>query len=137
MLFGAIMLPEAVNHVSWIYIIYALMSLTFIRMVPVMISLIGKGLTIPTLLYLGWFGPRGVASILYVLLVVDKNNLGGEKIIFTITAFTVLLSIFLHGMTAVPVANAYASKIDEMPPHVKHLEIKKVRHLPTRVKHIN
>ncbi len=134
MLFGAVMIPDVVQSISWIYIIYALISLTIIRMIPVAVSLIGKGLTTPSLLYLGWFGPRGAASILYVLLVVDKSNLSGESVIFTITAVTVLLSVFLHGLTAVPGATAYASAIDKAPPEKKDSEMKEVRHLPTRIK---
>lgn len=136
MLFGAIMVPDAVDNISWVYVIYALLSLTVVRMLPVAISLIGKGLTTPTLLYMGWFGPRGAASILYVLLVVDKKDLSGEYLIFNITASTVLLSVFLHGLSAVPGANAYASTIGKTPPEKKDSEMKQVKQLPTRIKHL-
>ena len=114
MLFGAVMVPDALGGISWRYILYAIISLTVIRLIPVAISLIGKGLSAPSILYVGWFGPRGVASILYVLLVVDKYNFSGEAVIFNITAITVLLSIFLHGLTAVPAANAYASTLEKL-----------------------
>ncbi len=134
MLFGAILVPEAVEDFSWVYAIYALLSLTVVRMIPVALSLIGKGLTTPSFLYLGWFGPRGAASILYVLLVVDKSNLSGEKVIFAITAVTVLLSVFLHGLTAVPGAKEYASAIEKTPSEKKGSEMREVRHLPTRIK---
>lgn len=136
MLFGAIMLPYAIGNISWLYITYALISLTLVRMIPVAISLIGKKLTFPTILYMGWFGPRGVASILYVLVVVDKYNFSGQTIILNVTAITVALSILLHGVTAVPGANAYASTIVAKPDTDKHAEMKEVRELPTRAKNL-
>jgi len=135
MLFGAIMVPVAIGDLNWLFILYALISLTIVRMIPVAISLIGKRLSTPSILYLAWFGPRGVASILYVLLVVDKYELSGETIIFNVTAITVLLSVFLHGVTAVPGANAYASSLEAVPDEEKDAEMKQVRHLPTRRKH--
>jgi NhaP-type Na+/H+ or K+/H+ antiporter len=137
MLFGAIMVPDALGGISWRYILYAIISLTVIRIIPVAISLIGKGLSAPSILYVGWFGPRGAASILYVLLVVDKHDFSGEAIIFNVTAITVLLSVLLHGVTAVPGANAYASTIEATPDQDKHAELKEVRNLPTRAKHVN
>ncbi|MCK5392610.1 MAG: cation:proton antiporter [Deltaproteobacteria bacterium] len=137
MLFGAIMIPNAIGEISWVYILYAVISLTLVRMIPVAISLIGKRLTAPSILYLGWFGPRGVASILYVLVVVDKHDFSGEAIIFYVTTITVLLSILLHGLTAVPGANAYASTLEKIPPENKESEIKEVQHLPTRAKHFH
>ena len=137
MLFGAIMIPNAIGEISWVYILYAVISLTLVRMIPVAISLIGKRLTAPSILYLGWFGPRGVASILYVLVVVDKHDFSGEAIIFYVTTITVLLSILLHGLTAVPGANAYASTLEKTPPENKESEIKEVQHLPTRAKHFH
>ena len=135
MLFGAVMVPDAIGVLNWHIIIYALVSLTIVRMAPVAISLIGKGLSIPSKLYLGWFGPRGAASILYVLVVVDKHNLSGENTIFNVTVITVLLSVFLHGLTAVPGANAYASSVDAKPDADKEAETKQVSHMPTRKSH--
>ncbi len=134
-LFGAIMVPDVLENFSWIYVIYGLLSLTLVRMIPVALSMTGMGLTTPSFIYLGWFGPRGAASILYVLLVVDKSHLSGENLIFNITATTVLLSVFVHGLTSVPGAKAYASAIDKRPPEEKDSEMKEVRHLPTRIKH--
>jgi NhaP-type Na+/H+ or K+/H+ antiporter len=137
MLFGAVMVPDAFGGISWRYILYAIISLSVIRIIPVAISVIGEKLTFPTILYMGWFGPRGAASILYVLIVVDKHDFSAENIIFNVTAITVLLSVFLHGLTAVPGANAYAATLDNTPPESKSSEMKEVRVLPTRAKHIN
>ena len=136
LLFGAVMVPDALGAISWQYILYAILSLTLIRLLPAAISLIGKGLTAPSVLYLGWFGPRGAASILYVLLVVDEYDFSGQSIIFNITAITVLLSVFMHGLTAVPGANAYASTLEKTPMENKSSEIKEVKKLPTRSRHV-
>lgn len=136
LLFGAVMVPDALGAISWQYIFYAILSLTVIRLLPVAISLIGKGLTAPSVLYLGWFGPRGAASILYVLLVVDKYDFSGQSIIFNITAITVLFSVFMHGLTAVSGANAYASTLEKTPMENRSSEIKEVKKLPTRTRHV-
>ncbi len=89
-------------------IIYALLSLTFIRMVPVFISLLGKHMRWETTLFLGWFGPRGLASILFVLLVLEHADLVHESLIFNTAIVTVGFSILLHGITALPGVSGYA-----------------------------
>ncbi|MCU7815414.1 MAG: cation:proton antiporter [Candidatus Thiodiazotropha sp. (ex Rostrolucina anterorostrata)] len=66
-LFGVALLPQVWNHLSWDSVVYALLSLTLVRMLPVFTSLIGKHLRWETSLFLGWFGPRGLASILFLL----------------------------------------------------------------------
>ena len=65
MLFGSVLIIPAFSHININIIIYSILSLTIIRMLPVMISLIGKKLKFSTVLFLGWFGPRGLASILF------------------------------------------------------------------------
>lgn len=129
MLFGAILLPKGIDNINWDVLGYALLSLTIIRMIPVAISLIGKKLTWATITYLGWFGPRGVASILYVLLVVGEHNLSEENLIFSVTALTVMLSVFFHGATAVWGANTYASSLAKFS---SPEELKSVKELPPR-----
>lgn len=111
MLFGAVMLPQVSFVSGWRVFAYGLFSLTAARMIPVMLSLAGKGLSAPGVVFMGWFGPRGAASILYVLLVVDQHDFSGESIIFQATAMTVVLSVFLHGLTAVSGARAYAGTL--------------------------
>jgi len=103
-LFGLIFVPDALPHITLNSWIYALLSLTVIRMIPVLISLTGAGLPLNARIFLAWFGPRGIASILYLLLVSeqlgfsDSNPAHAE--LFATTVLTVLLSIFLHGMSA-------------------------------------
>jgi len=71
LIFGAVLLPEGLQHMNLTIFLYAVLSLTVIRMVPIAISLLGAGLRLPTHLFLGWFGPRGLASILFVLLILE------------------------------------------------------------------
>jgi NhaP-type Na+/H+ or K+/H+ antiporter len=106
-IFGAVMLPLALDGISASVILYAVLSLTVIRMVPVAISLRGIKVHRATTLFLGWFGPRGLASILYVVTILEAEALAGFALIFDIVMITVLLSVFAHGITAAPLANRY------------------------------
>jgi len=92
-MFGVALLPQAWSHISSSVVIYALLSLTVIRMIPVFISLIGKHLRWETTIFLGWFGPRGLASILFVLLVLEQANLRHESLVFDTVIVTVAFSI--------------------------------------------
>lgn len=105
-IFGLVLAPVAIAEFQWIYLVYALLSLTVIRMGAVAISLIGTGVHLPTILYLGWFGPRGLATIVFVLLVFGEGIIS-EPIRAT-AYLTVLLSIILHGITSAPLAALYA-----------------------------
>ena len=111
MIFGMVMLPLALDQVSGQIVLYAILSLTLIRMVPVALSLIGTKVKPVTVLFLGWFGPRGVASILYIFTVLDAEELTGLPIIYTAAMITVLFSIFAHGLTAAPLANLYGKRM--------------------------
>lgn len=107
--FGAIMLPTALNNINGTVLLYALLSLTIIRILPVAISMAGAKISWLTINFLGWFGPRGIASILYLFTVLEEENLASTNLIYTAVLITVLLSILFHGITAVPGA-AYYSK---------------------------
>jgi len=109
-LFGALMVPDLATASSPSIWIYAILSLTLIRMLPVAISLLGTRLKASSVLFLGWFGPRGLASILYVLTVLEDYQLGSEEGVYATVVATVLLSIFLHGATAAPAAKAISTK---------------------------
>lgn len=102
-------------------LLYALLSLTVVRMLPVAASLLGTGLTVPTLGFLGWFGPRGLASILFAVLILEEADLAVQPQILTIVSWTVLLSVFAHGMSARPAAAAYGRHVARMPDdHAEH-----------------
>lgn len=88
---------------------YAIMSLTIIRMLPVAICLMGTQFRWRTIGLIGWFGPRGIASVLYLLLMVNDLDLKGHERIISVIVLTVLLSVFLHGVSAVPLSRLYAA----------------------------
>ena len=102
-LFGLIYVPDALPQITPETVIYALLSLTLIRIIPVVLALTGTGLDIKEKLFLGWFGPRGIASILYLLMVIEQlgfaEQLPGYQLLFPTVVATVVLSIFVHGMS--------------------------------------
>jgi NhaP-type Na+/H+ or K+/H+ antiporter len=108
-IFGGALVTPALDHVSARTLLYAVASLTVIRLVPVALALIGSGAARPTVAFCGWFGPRGLASVLFlVLLIEDAPGLEHLSTVAAVVTWTVLLSIVAHGMTAVPLAAAYA-----------------------------
>ena len=106
-IFGAVMLPQALQHAVWGTVLLALLFLTLVRMIPVAISVKGLGLSLPSKLFLGWFGPRGIASILFALLILEDYPIPGGEELLACVVITVALSILLHGVTAAPMAKAY------------------------------
>jgi NhaP-type Na+/H+ or K+/H+ antiporter len=114
LVFGAVLLPEGITNVEPAYFIYAVLSLTVIRMLPIVVSLLGSGVRLPTQLFLGWFGPRGLASILFVLLILEEAEILHQSQILSITVITVGLSIVLHGVTAAPFASVYGRIAESM-----------------------
>jgi sodium/hydrogen antiporter len=111
MLFGAVLFPEAIEHLTLNSFVYALLSLTLIRIASVFIALAGHRLCSKTMLFIGWFGPRGLASILLVLLVVQNSDLPHVGQISATVMLTVMLSVLLHGVTAVSWAKRYGEWI--------------------------
>ncbi len=114
LVFGVALLPEGLAQATPVHFVYALLSLTVIRMIPIALSLIGAGVEPATQLFLGWFGPRGLASILFVLLILEDTELAHRHDLLTITVITVALSIVLHGVTAAPFAKRYGRHTEEM-----------------------
>ncbi|WP_076411910.1 sodium:proton antiporter [Shewanella sp. UCD-KL12] len=113
-LFGLAFVPMTLAHISLDVVLYALLSLTVLRMLPVMISLIGAKLDLATMAFIAWFGPRGIASILYVLIVAHElGGIEGFETIYAVVTVTVLMSILAHGLTAQPFANWYAKNHKE------------------------
>jgi NhaP-type Na+/H+ or K+/H+ antiporter len=96
-------------------LLFAMLSLTVIRMIPVALALAGTGLSRSTVLFVGWFGPRGLASIVLGLVYLERHtNLPGESTIRLAVMATVLLSIFAHGLSALPGIDLYASRISSL-----------------------
>ncbi|GGE87751.1 cation:proton antiporter [Mycetocola zhadangensis] len=108
-LFGASLVPAALEFMSVSTILYAVTSLTVIRMVPVALALPRTGLDTSTALFMGWFGPRGLASVVFALLAIEE--LGNSEPVgraVSAVACTVLLSVVLHGVSAGPLGRRYA-----------------------------
>ena len=114
-LFGAILLGPALGELSWKLALYAVLSLTLIRMLPVAIAMLGLRARAPTLGFVGWFGPRGLASIVFAVIVVEESNLPHEKLIVLAIYLTVGLSVFAHGISAAPLADRYARWYERHP----------------------
>ena len=111
LLFGMIALVPAIETADASCYIYAALSLTVIRMIPTALSLIGLKLKASTVMFLAWFGPRGLASLLFALLVIGEFNLPHGERILTISVLTVMFSMVAHGISAVPGARLYAALI--------------------------
>jgi NhaP-type Na+/H+ or K+/H+ antiporter len=106
--FGAALLGPAFEHVSWQIALYAVLSLTIVRMLPVAISLWGTHARAPTVAFMGWFGPRGLASIVFAVIVEDAH-LPHAGTIVAASCLTVGLSVLLHGLSAAPLVSRYAT----------------------------
>jgi len=116
-LFGLMVVPYGAAAWDWRMLAYALLSLTVIRMTPILLSLWGSGLNLRSGALLAWFGPRGIASVLYLLLAFEALQPNGNlSQLAGLVSLTVLLSIFAHGLSAVPLARAYAANPQALPP---------------------
>jgi sodium/hydrogen antiporter len=108
LVFGAVLLGPALEHMSWQIALYAVLSLTIVRMLPVAISLWGSHARPPTVAFIGWFGPRGLASIVFAVIVEDTYRAHTDTIL-NACYLTVGLSVLLHGLSAAPLVRRYAA----------------------------
>jgi len=113
-------------------ILYAVLSLTVVRMLPVAISMIGTGLRRDTVLLMGWFGPRGLASVVFGLLAAGAFEEAGSTMqpLALLVPLTVLISVFAHGLSAQPLVNWYSRRLSEA--QEEHTELVEVPELPAR-----
>jgi NhaP-type Na+/H+ or K+/H+ antiporter len=107
--FGSAVIGKYYDFFTWNVLLYALLSLTVIRMLPIVLALVGTGESMAGKLFLGWFGPRGLASVVFLIIVIDEKVPGNETMAITVVC-TVTLSILLHGLTARPLANWFAAQ---------------------------
>jgi NhaP-type Na+/H+ or K+/H+ antiporter len=108
-LFGVVMVPELAD-ITWNDLVFALLALSVLRMLPVWLALRGAGFDGATVGLIGWFGPRGLASVVFALLAFDElAPVQGARVVVVITA-TVLASVLLHGFSAAPIAQRYANR---------------------------
>jgi len=101
LIFGSLIITEFFPEFTWEVVIYAVLSLTIIRMVPVFLSLFNTGMSAKEKIFMGWFGPRGLATIVFAIMVVDVQLPHKSTIIITVVC-TIMLSVILHGFTANP-----------------------------------
>jgi len=108
-IFGSAVVGQAASYFSWLDLLYAVLSLTIIRMLPVFVVLTGMGVSTEGKLFMGWFGPRGLASIVFCVIVVNAHLPNSGPIAMTVVC-TIMLSILTHGITANPWSKAYGER---------------------------
>jgi NhaP-type Na+/H+ or K+/H+ antiporter len=108
--FGAAVIGRSIDSVTWQVVVYAVLSLTLIRMVPVFLSLTGMKMRADEKLFMGWFGPRGLASIVFAVIVLHENLPGGDTISMTVVS-TIILSVVFHGISANPLADVLGARL--------------------------
>jgi NhaP-type Na+/H+ or K+/H+ antiporter len=108
--FGAAVVGRSIGSLSWQIVLYALLSLTLIRMVPVFLALTGMKMRTDEKLFMGWFGPRGLASIVFAIIVLNEHLPGGDTISITVVC-TIILSVIAHGISANPLIAALGARI--------------------------
>jgi len=101
---------QVLPQLGWNHVLYALLSLTVIRMLPIFLSLTGLPLDAVDKLFVGWFGPRGLVSVVFVIIVLDRDLPGADSMAMAVVC-TVLLSIVAHGLSAVPLARIYGARV--------------------------
>jgi NhaP-type Na+/H+ or K+/H+ antiporter len=120
--FGVGLVVPALQAATPGTVFYVLLSLTVIRMIPVALGLLGTHCDRSTAVFLGWFGPRGLASLLFALLIVDEADLARESVILTTVSLAVLVSVFLHGITARKGSALYAGRMAQMGPDMPEMQ---------------
>ncbi|MDG2380863.1 MAG: cation:proton antiporter [Pirellulaceae bacterium] len=108
--FGAVVFGQALQQISWQTILYAILSLTIVRILPVLLCLSGVAMRWDTKLFVGWFGPRGLASIVFIVLVIGQELPGATRLTDVVT-WTVALSIVAHGLSALPFTKLYVKRL--------------------------
>ena len=129
LVFGAVAVPIVFERADWQVVAYAVLSLTVVRMLPVALALIGTRLPRRTVAFIGWFGPRGLASIIFALIALEELHVEAERAVAVI-GMTVLLSVFAHGLSAKPLASRYGANVDDTTPAPAGREVP--RQLPVR-----
>ena len=124
LIFGAVFAgPVLRDGWHWRPILYAALSLMLVRMAPVAAALIGTRLRLDTVAFVGWFGPRGLASVVFTLLVFEEfHGASPAKGVAEVATWTIFLSVLAHGLSAGPLASGYARRLAGSPPGIPELE---------------
>ncbi len=105
-IFGSVITAKLIPLLTWPIVIYSLLSLTVIRILPVLICLINNKISTYSKIFIAWFGPRGLASVVFGAMVYEENLVYGNTIIIT-ACCTILLSVFAHGISAEPMTRVF------------------------------
>ena len=112
LMFGAVILGPAIDDLGWEALLYAVLSLTVVRMLPVALAMLGTRARPPTIAFLGWFGPRGLASIVFAVILVEESALPHQETLLLAVVATVGLSVYAHGLSALPLTERYVAWYD-------------------------
>ncbi|MGV8912851.1 MAG: cation:proton antiporter [Rhodoglobus sp.] len=130
LVFGAVLAAPVLASLTWQIAVYVVLSLTVVRMLPVLIALAWSRVRFETRLFIGWFGPRGLASILFALLVFDQLSGAVADTVFSVAVWTILVSVFAHGVTASPWTTRLARRLSNAPASAP--ELIEVEEMPSR-----
>jgi sodium/hydrogen antiporter len=119
LVFGAVIIPHVLQDVGWGPIVFGVAALTLVRMLPVAIAVIGLHARLPTIAFVGWFGPRGLASIVFAVLILQAGPMPGLDIIIATITVTIALSVYAHGLTALPLTDRYVAWRAANPPRAQ------------------
>lgn len=132
MVFGALILGPSVPSMTWNMVIFGIIALTVVRMVPVAIALIGTGLQVPTVFFIGWFGPRGLASLVFAGTVVVESDSTAAPFVVAVVSVVVAMSVLAHGASAVPLSRVYSNWFQRMEVEEPSMaEADEVDHMPS------
>lgn len=127
-IFGVAIAGPSLDEIGWREVAYGALSLTLIRMIPVALATLGDRLKPTSVLFLGWFGPRGIATIVLGLVVLESSEIGGAEQIQLVATTVVLMSVLLHGITAPPLASLYGRAMEDAAEEdAEMLEVEEVR----------
>ena len=115
LVFGAAIAGSVLADLTWRTVVYGVLSLTVVRMLPVAAALIGTHARVQTIAFVGWFGPRGLASIVFTVIALETGSLAHASEITVAVGFTIVLSVYLHGLSAKPLTDRYARWYREHP----------------------
>ncbi len=113
MFFGAVVAGDVVTDLTWQIALYAAVSLLVVRPLATVVALVGTHLSWKSVAFIGWAGPRGLASIVYAVLIADTEGLAGAEAVLRVAAWTIVLSILLHGLSAAPLSRRYGRFVDD------------------------
>jgi NhaP-type Na+/H+ or K+/H+ antiporter len=113
--FGAVILGPMLDEITWQIVLYALLSLTVVRMLPVALAMLGTGARRQTVAFLGWFGPRGLASIVFAIILLDDTELPHLHTLLLAITITIAISVYAHGLSARPLTERYARWFNSHP----------------------